>query len=187
MLLAAGAGRRFGGPKAVADLGGELLVERGLRLLVAGGCDPRFVVLGADAERVRSTADLDGGNILVVTDWSTGMAASLRAGLAAALDGDAAAVVVALVDQPWIESESIARLRRAWQSGADAAVATYAGTSGHPVLFTAAVVPEVMATLRGDHGARGWLHANRHRVTAIDCTDVGNPADVDSPADLTGR
>ncbi len=52
LLLAAGAGRRMGRPKALVELGGVTLVERGVRLLTAGGCRPVVVVTGAAADEV---------------------------------------------------------------------------------------------------------------------------------------
>ncbi len=90
LLLAGGAGRRFGGPKALVRLDGELLVERGVRLLRDGGCAPVVVVLGAQAERVRAVAELP--IVVVAEDWATGMGASLRAGLAALAGAEHGAV-----------------------------------------------------------------------------------------------
>ncbi|MCG5440355.1 NTP transferase domain-containing protein, partial [Micromonospora foliorum] len=52
LLLAAGAGRRFGRPKALVELDGEPLVRRAIRLLGDGGCAPVHVVLGAGADEV---------------------------------------------------------------------------------------------------------------------------------------
>ena len=86
LLLAAGAGRRMGGPKALLELDGEPLVRRGIRLLSEGGCDPVTVVVGAAAEQVRLLCD--GATVVEATDWASGMAASLRAGLRS-LDADA--------------------------------------------------------------------------------------------------
>ena len=78
VLLAAGEGSRFGGPKAVAELDGERLVDRAVRVLRLGGCDPVVVVLGA------AVVEVPGADLVVVNpDWATGMGSSLRAGLAA--------------------------------------------------------------------------------------------------------
>jgi len=82
LVLAAGAGRRFGMPKALVPYGGSLLVERAYRL-VAGLCDPVFVVLGAAADEVLSRADLGQARVLVNPEWDTGMGSSLRVGLTA--------------------------------------------------------------------------------------------------------
>lgn len=187
VLLAAGAGTRFGGPKALVRLHGELLVHRGVRLLREGGCDRVLVVLGAQAERVRAELrdHLDRGDVdaVVAEDWATGMGASLRAGLAA-LPSDAGACVVALADQPLVAPEAVRRLVTAWTGGATAAVASYDGRARNPVLLDRAVWPEVSAAAVGDTGARGWLATHPDRVVAVECGDTGSPYDVDVPADL---
>jgi CTP:molybdopterin cytidylyltransferase MocA len=111
LLLAAGGGRRLGRPKALVDLGGQLLVERGTRMLAAAGCAPVVVVLGAAAERVLAVADLSAAHATVVAEaWPEGVGASLRAGLAALAATEAGAVVVALVDQPLVGAEAARRL-----------------------------------------------------------------------------
>lgn len=180
LLLAAGSGSRFGGPKALVRLDGELLVERGQRLLGDGGCDPVLVVVGAHADEVAVHASRP----VVAADWQTGMGASLRAGLAAAGDTDASAVVIALVDQPRVGVQSIARLIAAHDAGALAAVATYAGKPRHPVLLARATWAEVADLAVGDVGARPWLRAHPELVLAVPCDGTGSPEDVDTPHDL---
>lgn len=184
LLLAAGAGRRFGGPKALARLDGELLVERGARVLREGGCGPLVVVLGASAAEVRAAADLRGAEVVVATDWSEGMGASLRAGLAALAPTPAPAAVVALADQPLVGAEAVRRLHGAWAGGARAAVATYGGCPRNPVLLDRSVWAGVAHTARGDVGARGWLRAHPELVEHVACDGTGSPTDVDTPADL---
>lgn len=183
LLLAAGGGSRLGLPKALVEVGGELLVDRGVRTLRDGGCAPVVVVLGARTEEVRARASLAGAETVHNADWQTGMASSLRAGLEA-LAGRCGAVVVALADQPHVTAEAVRRLVAAWRGGAVAAVATYAGRPRNPVLLDAAVWPEVLTAASGDVGARGWLRAHPGRVTAVGCGDTGTPVDVDTPADL---
>lgn len=181
LLLAAGAGRRMGGPKALIELGGEPLVRRGIRLLSDGGCDPVVVVVGAAAEQVGALCD--GAQVVHASDWDTGMGASLRAGLAA-LDDAAAACVVALVDQPQVGVEAVQRLRAAHAGGATAAVATYAGKARNPVLLDRSTWVDVALAAVGDEGARSWLRAHPDLVVQVDCTDVGSPDDLDTPDDL---
>ena len=183
LVLAAGAGTRFGGPKALVRWHGELLVDRAVRLLADGGCAPAYVVLGAAAPEVRAATALP--HAVVADDWATGMGATLRTGLAAlAADAAVEACVVALVDQPLVGPEAVRRLCAAWRSGAPAAVATYGGARRNPVLLDRAVWADVAAQARGDEGARGWLRQAR-AVVEVPCDDTGSPDDVDTPADLT--
>ena len=183
LLLAAGAGRRMGGPKALVELSGEPLVRRGIELLRAGGCDPVVVVVGASAEAVRPLCG--GAQVVEAAGWESGMGASLRAGLGA-LDTDprAQACVVALVDQPLVTAVAVDRLRAAHADGATAAVATYDGRARNPVLLDRSTWADVSAAAVGDEGARGWLRAHPDLVRSVDCTDVGAPDDLDTPADL---
>lgn len=172
LLLAAGGGARFGGPKALLEFAGERLVDRGVRLLERGGCHPFLVVLGAAAVPVRRAVTVHN------PDWRSGMGSSLRAGLAA-LPPDARAVVVALVDQPLVRPEAV---RALIDSGAEVAVATYGGLRRHPVLIGRRHVAEVAALARGDVGARPFLAAHPELVTEVPCP--GDPADIDTPEDL---
>jgi CTP:molybdopterin cytidylyltransferase MocA len=184
LLLAAGAGRRMGGPKALLEYDGHLLVERGAGLLRSGGCDPVYVVLGASADEVLARADLATAWVVRNDDWATGMASSLRAGLSAMPDA-VTGVVVALADQPLIGAEAVRRLVRAHESGAGLAVATYAGRPRNPTLLGRDHWPGVLAAATGDIGARAYLRG-RTDVEQVPCDDTGSPADLDTPADLTG-
>ena len=183
LLLAAGAGRRMGGPKALVELDGEPLVRRGIRLLADGGCAPVLVVVGAAADRVRPLCE--GAVVVEAEQWETGMAASLRAGLTAVSGTAADACVVALVDQPLVTAAAVERLRAAHDAGAAAAVATYDGRPRNPVLLDRATWAGVAATALGDEGARGWLRAHRDEVVHVDCSDAGSADDLDTPEDLS--
>ncbi|MEQ4208104.1 nucleotidyltransferase family protein [Actinopolymorpha sp. B9G3] len=184
LLLAAGEGARFGRPKALVEFGGQLLVERGLRLLTAGGCAPVHVVLGAAYDEILATADLADATTVVRNDaWPTGLGSSLRAGLAS-MPPDVGAVVIALVDQPLVTATAVERLRAAYAAGAVAAVATYGEHPRHPVLLARAVWKDIAELATGDAGARGFLRSRPDLVTKVPCDDVGSAADIDTPDDL---
>ena len=183
LVLAAGSGTRFGGPKALVDYDGEPLVRRAVRLLQEGGCDGVTVVLGAQADRARDALAPLAVEVVVATDWASGMGASLRAGLAA-LPARAGACVVALVDTPLVGPGAVPLLRAAWGRGAVAAVATYGGARRNPVLLDRSVWSGVSALAEGDTGARAWLRAHPDLVTDVPCDATGAPDDVDTPEDL---
>jgi CTP:molybdopterin cytidylyltransferase MocA len=167
VVLAAGAGSRMGLPKALVVRDGVPWVARASELLLAAGCERVVVVLGASASEALALLPTDDSVSAVVNaDWSTGMASSLRAGLAAA-SGDAA--LVTLVDTPGLPVEAA---RRVLASGSPLARAVYDGRPGHPV--------PISATLAGDHGARAYLDA--HGAADIECGDLWNGHDVDRPA-----
>jgi CTP:molybdopterin cytidylyltransferase MocA len=179
VVLAAGGGRRYGMPKALVEYGGSLLVERAVRT-AAAVCDPVLVVLGARAVDVWRTADLDGATVLANKDWETGMASSLRTGLAGlrGWPGRIDAAMLLLVDMPGMTPGALARV--AEHAAPDAlAVATYDGVRSHPVLIGREHWSGVAETATGDEGARRYLAA--HGATEIDCTGLADPTDLDVP------
>lgn len=185
LLLAAGGGRRLGGrPKALLSHHGRPLVEHAVRVLREGGCESAVhVVLGAEAAAVRAQADLTGCRVLENPDWETGMGSSLQAGLAS-LSGTAAAALVFLVDQPGIGADAVRRVRGALRGRGTLAAASYGGRRGHPVLLGAEHWAGVAADASGDRGARGYLARHTREMRLVECGDVADAADIDTPADL---
>ncbi|WP_050514423.1 NTP transferase domain-containing protein [Streptomyces rimosus] len=185
LLLAAGGGRRLGGrPKALLDFRGRPLVEHAARVLREGGCDSVLVVLGAAAGTVRERADLTAYATAENPDWAHGMGSSLRAGLAALADSGAGAALVSLVDQPGIGAAAVARVIAAYEGGADLVAAAYGGERGHPVLFGAGRWAAVAAGVAGDRGARAYLKEHEDALALVECADVAEPYDIDTPRDL---
>ncbi len=177
LLLAAGEGSRLGQPKALVELGGMTLAERGVALLRDGGADPVIMVTGA------APVSLPGVIEAHNPDWRTGMGSSLREGLQT-LPADRDAVVIALVDQPMISPAVVRRLIAAFLAGAEVAVACYQGRPRNPVLIARTHWAAAAAAARGDAGARGFLRAHSELVTAVECGDIGRPDDLDTPDDL---
>ena len=180
LLLAAGAGRRMGTPKAlVTDESGSWLL-RGLTNLAAGGCDRVTVVLGAETvdSRALLASTTMPSRVVVAEDWDEGMGASLRAGLRSLADSADDAVVVSLVDLPDLVPAVVARVVAAGDAPAALARASYDGKPGHPVLLGRDHWAGVAETARGDRGARDYLAG--HEVTLVECGDLATGRDVDS-------
>jgi nicotine blue oxidoreductase len=116
-------------------------------------------------------------------DWQTGMGSSLATGLRA-VEGGAAAAVIALADQPLVGAEAVRRLIAAHANGATVAVAAYGGKPRNPVLIDQVHWPAVIELATGDAGARPFLRAHPELVTLVECGDTGSPADIDTPEDL---
>lgn len=187
LVLAAGAGARFGGPKAVAELGGERLVDRAVRALRDGGVAPVVVVAGATAVEVAGATVIDNAA------WAEGMGSSLRAGLArldglaAELEGSGVHLVgaaVLLVDQPGVTAAAVARVLAEVRDSSSLVVATYTGRHGHPVVLGRAHWAEVAALARGDRGARDFLRAHDADLVRVECSDVARGDDVDTADQL---
>jgi len=178
ILLAAGEGSRIGRPKALVELGGQTLAERGVALLCAGGADPVLVVTGA------APVEIEGARAVHNPDWRSGMGSSLAAGLRALGETGSGAAVIALADQPLVGAEAVRRLIAAYQAGASVAVAAYAGKPRNPVLIAREHWAAVTELAAGDTGARPFLRAHPELVTLVECGDTGSPDDVDTPEDL---
>ncbi|SDN64948.1 nucleotidyltransferase family protein [Allokutzneria albata] len=183
IVLAAGAGVRYGRPKALVELHGELLVERAVRTLREAGADPVVVVVGARADEVRARAALDDALFVRNAEWASGMGSSLRAGLMGLISCRAAAVLVLPVDMPGITPAAVRRV--AELSTPDVlAAASFDGVRGHPVLLGRAHWAGVATAASGDQGARTYLRD--HPPVLVACDDVASGADVDRPEDLPG-
>jgi len=177
-VLAAGAARRFGAPKQLADLDGAPLLEHALRTMSAAPVDRVVVVLGAGADEVAAGVDLHGAEPVVCGRWEEGQSASLACGLAELAGCEA--VVVTLGDQPRVSPDAIRRVISA-RNDAAAVRATYNGNPGHPVLLERRLF-EQLRNVSGDRGARNLLLSVQ--VLDVPCDDLGGGEDVDTPAEL---
>ncbi|QIN80479.1 NTP transferase domain-containing protein [Rubrobacter marinus] len=139
IVLAAGAGSRFGGGKLLAPFGGRTLIETTLDGLRGAPVDETIVVVGSEGERLRSLSDAYGVRVVENPGWAEGMSTSVRAGLGACSSGSRAAVV-ALADQPlvgagrWGVSSRPSRAGHAWRwrptAGSSATRRSSPGRSG---------------------------------------------------------
>jgi CTP:molybdopterin cytidylyltransferase MocA len=174
VILAAGAGRRFGGPKQIAQWRGAPLLEWALdAALGVPALDPVVVVLGAHGDEVRAAVDLSPVTVVDAPDWNEGQSASLRAGVAALGEVDAA--VVLLADTPQVTPQVVAGVVDHFGARYDVVRAVYEGRPGHPVLLGRRALARV-PDLRGDSGARMLFTALRVREWEAghlcDATDI---------------
>ncbi len=181
VVLAAGASRRLGQSKQLLRLHGETLVRHATRLGLATKPHSAVLVVGADADPVyASVADLP-VHRTDCADWSLGMGASLRAGLAALPSACAGALIV-LCDQPALDAPHLQQLVTAWRERPrGAAASSYAGRLGVPALLPRAWFAELTADA-GDQGARQLLARRREDVVAI--VNEALALDVDRDEDL---
>lgn len=170
VVLAAGEGKRFGGPKAPFEYDGERLVDRAVRVLREAGCDPVFVILGA------WEGNVDNALVIVNHGWQEGMGSSLRIALKwvnATTEADYA--MVTLVDLPGLTSAAV---RRLIDAPPGIAIASYDGERGHPVRIPRVHFRELIDTVAGDEGARAFL-VGRADVAFVEVGDVARGVDLD--------
>jgi molybdenum cofactor cytidylyltransferase len=186
VVLAAGAGERFGGRKLTTQWRGDLLIHGALRAAFAAPVRSVTVVTGADpavGPAARAFAAAAGETrrlkLAQADDHAEGMGATLRTGVAV-LPPDADGVFVFLGDMPLIPADIPPRLAAALSAGAEAVAPRFEGRRGHPVLFGSALFPALGAST-GDEGARGVLKALGERLVTIESGDPGVLFDVDRP------
>ena len=190
VLLAAGSSTRLGGrPKGLLELGGVPLVRRQLIALSGAGVDELVVVLGptsqAGADRLEAAVSAFPITLARNPRPQDGQASSLRLGLAA-LAGKLDAVVVALVDQPLLNTQDVSDLIGAYKkrpAGTELVVPMVGGEPGNPVVFSAAVRDEILAG-QADAGCRRWRAEHPDRVHGWATDNRRYRVDVDTPEDL---
>lgn len=170
IVLAAGAGTRFGGPKAPYLYEGQRLVDRAVSLMREAELDPVIVVLGS------WTGAVPHCETVINPDFEQGLASSLAYGLdyLRTHHPQAPGVIITLVDLPFIRSSTI---RLLVDSESDLAQAHFHGEPGHPVKIGARYWSAVMEQLNGDTGAKEFLRT--HHAEAIEINDPGIVQDLD--------
>jgi CTP:molybdopterin cytidylyltransferase MocA len=161
VVLAAGEGSRFGGPKQ------RILLPRVLERVRRAPVDEIVVVEGA-----HQLGHVEGARVVACSEWARGPGASLRCGLSV-LGADVEAVVVVLADGPELSPEAVARVLDAWRRAGGIVAASYDGERGHPLAL----------------GREHWADVPDEGLRSLDaelvpCDDLGRPGDVDTPADL---
>ena len=181
ILLAAGAGSRFGGEKLLHPLeDGVAIAAHAARNLLAATSEVIAVVRWGDFP-LSDMLEQEGCQVTMFKDAAQGMGASLAHGVAQARGVDG--WVIALADMPRIAPETIGKVIAALQEGALIAAPSLKGERGHPVGFGAPLQGELVA-LTGDQGARAVLERHREAVKLLECDDPGILLDIDSKSDL---
>ena len=180
-MLAAGEGRRIGGPKALLHAGEETFLARVARLLRRPQVAEVIAVLGHEAERVRAESGLPPDVAVAVNARyrEGGMLSSLLLGLDAARGADA--VLVHPVDHPLVAAATVDAVARALQAGARIAVPSHERRRGHPAGFAASTWPALRAAAPVA-GARAVLADHPEWVVHVP-GDPGCLHGIDTPAD----
>ena len=181
ILLAAGAGMRFGGEKLLHPLeDGVAIAAHAARNLLAATSDVVAVVRWGDFP-LYDMLEQEGCQVTMFQGAARGMGASLAHGVAQARGADG--WIVALADMPRIAPATIRMVTTALQQGALIAAPVYKGERGHPVGFGATLRDELLK-LDGDQGARALVERHRDSIQLIECDDPGVLFDVDRKSDI---
>lgn len=180
VVLAAGVSRRMGGNKLLAIVNGRPLVRWAAEAAVGSQAWSVIVVTGHQSDRIEGA--LSGLPVEVVfnSDYETGLASSLAAGLAR-VPTDADGVVVLLGDMPQISSVTVDQLIGAFKPGS-IVVPTFNGERGNPVLWSRSFIPS-LRNLSGDVGGRSLIEASAASVILVP-SDQAVRMDIDTPEAL---
>jgi molybdenum cofactor cytidylyltransferase len=183
ILLAAGAGKRFGGGKLIAQ------VQPGVAMCVAAcrnlrqAVDEIVAVVRPGDSAISAALASAGARVIECANAHEGMGPSLACGVKAS--SSASGWVVALGDMPFIQPATIAAVAQALRDGKLIAAPIYQGERGHPVGFAVALRAQLLECV-GDTGARDIIKSHASQLHRIETIDAGVLADIDTPAQLAG-
>ena len=173
ILLAAGEAKRMGKLKQLMPLGGTTMVEQTIDNLLSSGVSKVIVVLGYKAEEVMKKIAGRPIKIVVNPIYRQGMGTSIAAGLKL-VDSRTQAVMLALGDQPFVDSPTINRLIEEFQNhDKGIAIPTYKGRRGHPLIFSIKYKAQ-LSRLKGDTGGREIIKRHPEDIleVAVDCEGI---------------
>ena len=185
LVLAAGGSTRLGQPKQLVTVAGEPLLRRTTRTVLGAHFHRVIVVVGCKAEQVGAAVQDLSIDLVINEAWHSGIASSVRCGVAAAQQEGADAVLVLPCDLPRLRTFHLNALMEGYRAGAHLLSTAWQADDGlafgAPALLGQRYFPELLA-LQGDEGARKLLHLHRSDLRTVKFQDA--VYDVDTPSDL---
>ena len=181
VLLAAGAGKRFGGEKLLYEVDGVSLIARALALFAGAPFSARVCVVRTGAERISALANAAGFHAAVNPDADRGVGTSVSAGTLAALERrpDLDGILYAVGDQPYLTRASVTRLLEAFEREPDKIVSlSYGGERGNPAVFPRAFFAE-LAALGEDVGGGAVIRRHPEMLRLVEADAAKELADLD--------
>jgi len=179
ILLAAGESKRMGQSKQLMPFGETTILEQAVDNLINSTVSETIVVLGHRAEEVMNVITSKPVKIVINPDYQQGMSTSIIAGLDL-VDSGTRAVMIALGDQPFVDSQTINSIIEAFVvSDKGIAIPVYQGRRGHPVIFAIGYKGELLR-LKGDIGGREIIDQHPDDVLEVAVSCKGVCVDIDT-------
>jgi molybdenum cofactor cytidylyltransferase len=183
ILLSAGSSLRMGTPKALLKLGGKTFLQHLVDVVQDAGVEDVHVVLGAEAETLRSQLSWYHGDIVINTHWQSGQLSSILAGIHSLNNETCSGALICPVDHPQITSGLIQELYRVFdESKKQIVIPTYQGRRGHPVLLSSTLFPEIN-NAPAEIGLRYVVHAHEDDIAEVPTAEHGVIINIDTPDD----
>jgi len=186
IILAAGESSRMGSPKALLTHQGHPFLEHLLEITRHPKVGLTRVVLGANADEIRSQLKLDPASVVVNTNWAQGQLSSIHAALRSLPVGLTDGMLLCLVDHPLITATLVGELiEKFYVSGNPIVVPTYNGKRGHPAIFSSRFYPELLKAPL-DTGARAVVWAHTQEILEVPTVEQGVILNLNDPEALRG-
>ena len=184
VLLAAGFSSRMGRLKALLPLRTSSLVEYQVESLDRSGVDHVFVVVGHRGEDVAvRISNRPRVTVIDNPDFAEGKTTSIKAGLQY-IDSSYDAILVLAVDQPRPMSVLSALIDSHYSSSAPITFPVFEGHSGHPIIFSSSLLPELKAITEENEGLRQISRSYRNVTNIVDWQNAVVTLDVNTPENL---
>lgn len=182
IVLAAGESKRMGKPKPLLRFGDTTFLGQIVSVLQLSKVDRITVVLGAEAETVQRSVDLSGTDVVINKEYRKGQLSSLIAGLRS-VPPETDAILLCLVDNPFVTSEIVNRMVSAFRETKDAIVVpVFNKKRGHPAMFPRSLF-EALLNAPAQEGARHVVYSNEEKVREIETSESAVRVGIDTPAD----
>ena len=180
VILAGGASRRMGSPKALVSYQGASFLEHLLGVTRHPAIGVRRVVLGPDAEAISQQVTLASDEMVVNRDWQLGQLSSIHAALRSLPEGTQG-MLLCPVDHPLVSAALVDALVRTFlETRAPVVLPMFEGRRGHPVIFAAAVYEELLRAPM-DTGARAVVRAHKSDLQEVSTTEEGSVVNLNDP------
>jgi molybdenum cofactor cytidylyltransferase len=184
VILSGGESRRMGSPKALLPYQGRPFLQHLLEITRHPKIGIRRVVLGAHSAAITQSVALDPAEVVINEDWRKGQLSSIQEALRSLPEGTTDGMLLCLVDHPLITADLVANLIKSFYTTRAAIVLpTYLGRRGHPVIFSAALYPELLAAPL-DQGARSVVWAHKTEIAEVPTNEEGILLNLNDPEAL---
>jgi molybdenum cofactor cytidylyltransferase len=183
IILAAGSSRRMGEPKTLLTINGKTFLQHIVDILHSARILDVVIVVGYDAEKIKSTFTWFSGTVVTNELWQDGQLSSLIKGIDALKHQDVLGAMVCPVDHPFLSQKLIVDLLQAyWKTKKKIIIPVYHGQRGHPVIFSKALFDEIRNAPH-DVGARSVVQNHPDEICEVKTEEQGVVLNIDTPED----